>query len=114
MKNKYTVEGMTCSACSAAVNRTVQKIQGVKDVNVNLLTKSMTVELDENIDNLNIDEKIIEAKQCRLQCIGFPEEKARKRGNWCQSCQGRTKGNEEQGNLVLVFLVPLCMCLWGI
>ena len=61
MKNKYTVEGMTCSACSATVHRTVQKIQGVKEVNVNLLTKSMTVELDENIDNLNIDEKIIEA-----------------------------------------------------
>ncbi|QSX05161.1 heavy metal translocating P-type ATPase [Sedimentibacter sp. zth1] len=44
---KFNLKGMTCSACSAAVDRGVKKINGVEDVNVNLLTNSMSVKYDE-------------------------------------------------------------------
>lgn len=44
MDQKFQVTGMTCSACSAAVERSVKKVEGVKSVNVSLLTNSMTVE----------------------------------------------------------------------
>ena len=43
MERKYRVEGMTCSACSAAVEREVAKVDGVTNVAVNLLTNSMKV-----------------------------------------------------------------------
>ena len=46
MKNKFNIEGMTCSACSNAVERAVSKVDGVKSVNVSLLTNSMQVEYD--------------------------------------------------------------------
>lgn len=49
MKEKYTVTGMTCSACSARVDKCVRKLDGVKDVSVNLLTNSMSVVYDESI-----------------------------------------------------------------
>lgn len=49
MKEKYTITGMTCSACSARVDKCVRKLDGVKDVNVNLLTNSMSVVYDEAI-----------------------------------------------------------------
>lgn len=49
MNQKFNVTGMTCSACSAGVERGVKKIDGVQVVNVNLLTNSMAVEYDENI-----------------------------------------------------------------
>ncbi len=49
MKEKYNVTGMTCSACSARVDKCVRKLDGVKDVNVNLLTNSMNVIYDENV-----------------------------------------------------------------
>lgn len=49
MKEKYTITGMTCSACSARVDKCVRKLDGVKDVNVNLLTNSMSVVYDETI-----------------------------------------------------------------
>ena len=49
MKEKYTVTGMTCSACSARVDKCVRKLDGVKEVNVNLLTNSMSVVYDESI-----------------------------------------------------------------
>ena len=47
MKNKFTVEGMMCAACSAAVERAVGKIEGVESAQVNLLAKLLTVEYDE-------------------------------------------------------------------
>ena len=43
MKQKFTVSGMTCSACSAYVDKTVRRLEGVTEVNVNLLAGSMTV-----------------------------------------------------------------------
>ena len=43
MKKKYDVVGMTCSACSAHVDKAVRGLDGVDDVNVNLLQNSMTV-----------------------------------------------------------------------
>ena len=53
MKEKYNVTGMTCSACSSRVDKCVRKLDGVKDVNVNLLTNSMSVIYDENIIQSN-------------------------------------------------------------
>lgn len=41
---KYIVSGMSCSSCSAKVEKAVSKVRGVKKVSVNLLTNSMTVE----------------------------------------------------------------------
>lgn len=49
MNQKYNVTGMSCSACSAAVEKSVKKLEGVEDVNVNLLSNSMTVHFDESI-----------------------------------------------------------------
>lgn len=42
MKKEFKITGMTCSACSSHVKRAVEKVEDVKDVNVNLLTNSMT------------------------------------------------------------------------
>lgn len=47
MKQKFDVTGMTCSACSAHVEKSVRKLEGVASVNVNLLQNSMVVEYDE-------------------------------------------------------------------
>lgn len=44
---KYNITGMTCSACSAYVEKSVKKLDGVRSVSVNLLQNSMTVDFDE-------------------------------------------------------------------
>lgn len=46
VKERYNVGGMTCSACSAHVEKAVSKVEGVIKAEVNLLTNSMTVEYD--------------------------------------------------------------------
>ena len=58
IKEKYAVTGMTCSACSSHVEKSVGKLPGIKKVSVNLLTNSMQVEYDEAVCDT---EKIIAA-----------------------------------------------------
>ncbi len=47
MKATFNVTGMSCSACSAHVEKSVAGVEGVRQVSVNLLTNSMQVEFDE-------------------------------------------------------------------
>lgn len=52
MEQKFDVTGMTCSACSQSVEKSVAKVPGVEKVSVNLLTNSMTVTyLDEPLQD---------------------------------------------------------------
>ena len=48
MKQTFNVSGMTCSACSAHVEKAVCRLEGVAEVNVSLLTNSMQVTYDED------------------------------------------------------------------
>lgn len=46
-KEVFDVTGMTCSACSARIEKGVSGMEGAQEVNVNLLKNSMTVTYDE-------------------------------------------------------------------
>ena len=48
MKKKFSITGMSCSACSARVEKAVKEMDGVINVSVNLLTGTMTAEYDIN------------------------------------------------------------------
>ena len=43
----YIIEGMSCAACSAAVERVTRKLEGVERSDVNLTTNRMTIYYDE-------------------------------------------------------------------
>ncbi len=47
-KEVFDITGMTCSACSARVEKAVRQVEGVAEVSVNLLKNSMSVAFDEN------------------------------------------------------------------
>jgi len=42
--DKYDIQGMSCAACSASIEKAVSNIEGVNQCSVNLLTNSMIVE----------------------------------------------------------------------
>ena len=46
MKVQFTVSGMTCAACSARVEKVASAVAGAYDVQVNLLTGSMTAQVE--------------------------------------------------------------------
>ena len=48
-KQRFDITGMTCSACSARVEKTVSNLEGVAEANVNLLKNSMSVAFDNSV-----------------------------------------------------------------
>ncbi|MFV0350914.1 MAG: heavy metal translocating P-type ATPase [Oscillospiraceae bacterium] len=62
MHQKYTVTGMTCSACSAAVEKSVRKLPGIEKADVNLLSNSLSVTYDPaQTDDNRVIQAVIDA-----------------------------------------------------
>ncbi len=49
MKEKFSITGMSCAACSAGIERAVSRLSGVKSVSVSLMGENMIVDYDEKI-----------------------------------------------------------------
>ncbi len=58
-KNKLSIEGMTCAACASAVERSVRKVEGVTEANVNLVSEKLVFEFDQNLTNLDEIKKAV-------------------------------------------------------
>ena len=62
MKQRFSVGGMYCAACSSRVQRTVSELQGVSSAEVNLIANSMTVEYDPALQSFDsICEAVVKA-----------------------------------------------------
>ena len=46
MKEKFSISGMSCAACSAGIEKTVNALKGVERADVSLMGECMTVEYD--------------------------------------------------------------------
>lgn len=117
-KIKFNITGMTCSACSSHVQRAVEKLEGAAEVQVNLLTNSMSVNYDEAI--LGTD-KIIDAVEKAGYGASLAEGLKNSSSNK-NSADGKTSGTRSFQNdaaklerdkikkrliLSLVFMIPL-------
>lgn len=60
-KQKFNVSGMSCSACSARVEKVVGALDGVKSVSVSLLTNSMVVEYDAPLTAKDVSKAVADA-----------------------------------------------------
>jgi P-type Cu+ transporter len=57
---KFNVTGMTCSACSSRIEKNINKTEGIKEANVNLLSNSMMIEYDDSIISENDIIKVVQ------------------------------------------------------
>lgn len=48
MKDKFSISGMSCSACSAGIERAICRLDGVEKAEVSLMGETMVVEYDED------------------------------------------------------------------
>ena len=61
MKEKFSVSGMTCAACSAGIERTISRMDGVSKAEVSLMGESMVVEYNEKtISRENIIQAVVD------------------------------------------------------
>ena len=102
-KVKFDVQGMTCSSCSSHVERAVNKLNGIKSVNVNLLSNNMIVEYDEQkVDNNEIIQAVVQA--------GYNaslSEKKEKKNNKKDKNKENIKSMKKRFIISLCFLIPL-------
>ncbi len=114
MKKKYDVQGMTCSACSAAVEREVSKLQGVTRVSVNLLANNMQVDFDEEVLTTELIEKAVSDAGYSASAAGATVENAATKDRLGTSHIAEA---EKQMKLRLIvsflFLVPLMYISMG-
>jgi Cu+-exporting ATPase len=68
------VEGMTCASCVSRVEKTIAKIDGVKNVNVNLATEKVSLEFDPTILDLNIVAQQVEDAGYKLDLSPFQQK----------------------------------------
>lgn len=108
-KERYNVGGMTCSACSAHVEKAVSKVAGVEKAEVNLLTNSMTVLYDSKVCS---GADIIGAVESGGYTASLPSEnkgKAEDKQRESPAEMRKKEFKEMKKRLIwsLVFLVPL-------
>lgn len=108
-KERYNVGGMTCSACSAHVEKAVSKVKGVEKAEVNLLTNSMTVLYDSKICS---QKDIIDAVVQGGYTAALPSESKGKADNAKRESPAeiRKKEFKEMKKRLIrsvVFLIPL-------
>ena len=114
MKQKYEVSGMTCTACSAHVEKAVCKLPGVQEVNVSLMTNSMQVDYDQTQTS---PDAIIAAVESGGYGASLPApagsagKAAARRGP--DPMEEELTGMKRRFSLSMVFLLPLFYIAMG-
>lgn len=104
-KERFTVTGMTCSACSARVEKSVSKLSGAEQVAVNLLSNSMTVEYDENKLKQEMIIRAVEESGYGIVPIGT--QPVSKRPDSTRLSQNDTGQMKKRLIVSLIFSIPL-------
>ena len=113
MKQKFEVSGMTCTACSAHVEKAVCRLPGVQEVNVSLMTNSMQVDYDQTQTS---PDAIIAAVESGGYGASLPAPagsagKAAARGP--DPMEEELTGMKRRFSLSMVFLLPLFYIAMG-
>lgn len=113
MKKSFDVTGMSCSACSAHVEKSVSKVDGVDKVMVNLLTNSMQVEFQEEKTNTAAIIKAVEKAGYGASVKGKTAEKASGETDAVSVQQKNIANMKKRLIISVIFLVPLMYVSMG-
>lgn len=115
-EQQFDVKGMTCAACQANVEKCVLKLDGVKKVDVSLLSNSMKVEYDEtkvDEDKISLAMENIgysaSAKGKKVENEGFKKEWDDRQ----KRVQNEQKHAKQRLVYSLILLMPLMLIAMG-
>lgn len=106
---KFNVEGMSCAACSASVERVVGKLQGVESAQVNLLAKILFCKYDETI----VDEQAIINAVAKAGFSATPITEQKKEAPKEVKAEENTTNMKTRLILSVVFLIVLMYVSMG-
>ena len=108
------VEGMTCASCVARVEKSISKIEGIKNVSVNLATEKASFEIEPGLAKLIQVEKAIEEAGYKIDFSSI-NKKAQSDPDKTQS-DGKTKYDKELKRdflLAFIFSIPILLLNMG-
>lgn len=112
-KELFCITGMTCSACSSKVAKAVSALDGIDDVNVNLLKNTMTVSFDERmLSASDIANAVIKAGY-GASTHSRNDEKISSRGKGPDTATVELQEMKQRLLVSLVFTVPLFYMVMG-
>ena len=79
IQKEFIIEGMSCAACSAAVERVTRKIEGVAESDVNLTTNKMRIVFDS--DKVSDELIISKVQKAGFGCVPENAENKRAKGS---------------------------------
>ncbi len=95
MKKRYNVKGMSCASCVSHVEHAAAKVCGKENVSVSLMTNSLTVDIEEEMD----EKKLFRELYSALKAAGYTlEEKDTKE-----------KGGKDESSKDVKRLVASCI-----
>lgn len=113
MKQLFDVTGMSCSACSSHVEKSVGALEGVNQVNVNLLQNSMTVEFDEIVCTEEMIIAAVESGGYHAVVRGKENSGGRQRESETDKQREEERGVKIRLIVSICFLIPLMYISMG-
>lgn len=107
MKKKFAITGMSCSACSSHVEKSVNKLTGIKSASVNLLTNSMMADFDEKVTS--VDKIIAAVEDAGYGAAVFGEGEKKK----MPTAQDAIRKIKRRLVVSIIFLLPLLYLSMG-
>ncbi|RKV83477.1 MAG: heavy metal translocating P-type ATPase, partial [Bacteroidetes bacterium] len=118
MKEKFNISGMTCAACVAHVQKAVESLEGTDNVNVNLLTNSMTLDLDTSRTVVADVIDAVERAGYGASAAGNEPTKSRKSNTIRENFDKETKALKYRLIISITFAIPLMYiamgAMWGL
>ena len=109
-KEVYKIEGMTCAACSSAVERVTKKLEGVQESSVNLVAGKLTIVYDEAL--CGPQQIIAKVEKAGFGIKPYVDDKKRREEAAKKEEQER-KEAKKRFLLAAVFAVPLLYIAMG-
>lgn len=107
---KYNITGMTCAACSSAVERVTRKMSGVEESNVNLTTGIMQITYDEK--QLTPADIITKVDRAGFGAELFVEKNKKERAEEQEHLEEETKKTKRRLISNIILSLPLLyICL---
>lgn len=95
------VEGMTCASCVARVEKAIQKVDGVKNVSVNLASEKALIEYEKGKINLNEISKVVREAGYKVNLNSVSSDKVKPR------LPDSEQNTKKEFLLAVVFTIPI-------
>ncbi len=113
VRKKFDVTGMTCSACSAHVEKSVRKLAGVSSVSVNLLQNSMAVEYDDSVTGIAEIVKAVESGGYGASPVASKAGAKSQKADLASPLEQEARSLRRRLEVSVAFLLPLMYVSMG-